>query len=135
MITLTEQTIMAKTALQITKEDMAVYRTAARQKEVQEQQARNLRLQQARQIAKQAADILKEKFGAKQVVLFGSLAQDMFHQRSDIDLAVEGIDSKQFWQAWNTLDTLGPEFEIDLVAMETVSPKLRQQIEQEGVNL
>jgi uncharacterized protein len=129
------ETFMAKTALHLTKEEMAVYRACARQRETQAQQNLQLRAQHAQQIAQKAADILKEEYGAKKVFLFGSLAQDRFHQRSDIDLAVEGIPSKQFWPAWNALDALGSEFEINLVAMETASPQLCQQIIQHGVKL
>lgn len=127
---------MAKTALQITDEDMTIYRATARKRAEQERQEQLQRTERARILAQQAAKLLKEKFGAKLVVLFGSLAQrDFIHQRSDIDLAVEGIKSQDFWQAWAALDTLGAEFEIDLVDVETISPKLRRAIEQEGVEL
>jgi predicted nucleotidyltransferase len=127
---------MTKTAIQITDEEMAVYRATARQREAQERQALLLRAQRGRTLAQQAAQLLKEQFGARQVILFGSLARgDFFHQRSDIDLAVDGIKPRDFWRAWSALDTLGSEFEIELVDIETASPKLRLKIEGEGTNL
>jgi predicted nucleotidyltransferase len=127
---------MSKTALQITAKEMAIYRATARQQKAQEQQTLRQRAERAWLLARQAAKLLKQRFGARQVVLFGSLARgDFFHRRSDIDLAVDGIESQHFWRAWSALDTLGHEFEIDLVDIETVLPRLRLEIEQEGVEL
>ena len=127
---------MVKTAAQVTDKEMAVYRATARQREDQERKAQAQRAQRAWTLAQQAAALLKERFDARRVVLFGSLARrDFFHQRSDVDLAVEGIKSQDFWRAWSVLDTLGCEFEIDLVDVETASSALRLQIEREGVEL
>ena len=127
---------MVKTAAQVTDKEMAVYRATARQREEQERQAQAQRARRAWTLAQQAAALLKERFHARRVVLFGSLARrDFFHRRSDVDLAVEGIKSQDFWRAWSALDTLGCEFEIDLVDVETASPSLRLEIEREGVEL
>ena len=123
---------MVKTAAQVTDKEMAVYRATARQREEQERQAQAQRAQRAWTLAQQAAALLKERFDARRVVLFGSLARrDFFHRRSDVDLAVEGIKSQDFWRAWSVLDTLGCEFEIDLVDVETASSALRLEIELE----
>jgi predicted nucleotidyltransferase len=122
---------MARTASQVTDEEMAVYRATARQRAEQARQEREQCAQRARIVAHQAAALLKEQFGAQKVVLYGSLArQDFFHQRSDIDLAVQGIRNQDFWRAWAALDILGSEFEIDLVDVEAASPALRLQIGQ-----
>ncbi len=127
---------MAKTAVQVTDEEMAVYRATARQREDHEHREQAQRVQHAWILAQRAAALLKDRFGARRVILFGSLARrDFFHRRSDIDLAVEGIKSQDFWRAWSALDMLGNEFEIDLVDVETASPSLRLEIEREGVEL
>ena len=127
---------MTKTAIQVTEQEMAVYRATARQRAEQKRQEQTRRAQQAWMLAQRAAALLKNQFGARRVLLFGSLARhDFFHQRSDIDLAVEGIKSRDFWRAWSTLDILGCEFEIDLVDVETASPSLRLEIERAGVEL
>jgi len=127
---------MAKTALDITEKEMAVYRATARQQAEQERHALQQRTQRARDIAHSAAALLKEQFGAKRVLLFGSLARDeAAHHRSDIDLAVEGIPAQDFWGAWAALDELGPEFEIDLIDLETSPLRLQLKIEQEGILL
>ena len=127
---------MAKTAIQVTAEDMVRYRAAARRRAEQERQMHLRRAEQARGVARDAARLLKEKFGARRVILFGSLARDdHFHRRSDIDLAVAGVSPQDFWRAWSALDSLGPEFEIDLIDIETTPAALCRQIEQEGVEI
>ncbi len=128
---------MPKTALHITDKDLALYRATAQRRAEEARREMAQRFEQAHNVARQAAALLKEKFGAGQVVLFGSVAGDLwFHHRSDIDLAAEGISPQDFWRAWAALDTLDPEFEIDLVALETVSDSLRHhRIAQEGVAL
>ena len=127
---------MAKTAIQVTAEDMALYRATARRQAEQEQQTQYQRAERARNVTYQAARLLKEEFGATRVILFGSLARnDHFHLRSDIDLAVEGVTPQDFWRAWAALDTIGDEFELDLVDIETALPALRQQVEREGIEL
>ncbi len=56
------------------------------------------RQHQALAVAQQCDRILRQKFGATNVILFGSLAgHSIWHQRSDIDLAVEGLS----WEAWS----------------------------------
>jgi predicted nucleotidyltransferase len=67
--------------------------------------------------------------GASRVWLFGSLAigrpQD---ERSDIDLAVEGLPPDRYYRLLSELDQL-VQCPVDLVEWETASPILRQQIE------
>jgi predicted nucleotidyltransferase len=128
--------VSPKTASQITDEEMAIYRATARHREEQERQEQERRAREAWEVAQRAAVLLKSRFDVQRVILFGSLARrDLFHQRSDIDLAVEGITSRDFWRAWSALDTLGREWEIDLVDVETASLSLRSTIEREGVEL
>lgn len=127
---------MTKTAVHITEDDMALYRATDRRRQVQEREQQTQRRARALTVARQSAQILKERFGVKRVILFGSLAQaDFFHPRSDIDLAVDGVQSRDFWRAWCSLDTLGSGFEIDLIDIATASDSLRLEIEQTGVEL
>ena len=127
---------MTKTALHLTDEDLTRYRATARRREARERQEMQHRLEQARTVARQAADRLKNEFEASRVILFGSLARgQFFHRCSDIDLAVEGIDDKLFWRAWSALDAITSEFEIELVSVEAASPRLRQELKREGNEL
>ena len=127
---------MAKTALDLTQEEIADYRAADRQRKIRSEQVQQQRLERARVVAHQAAALLKTQFGASRVVLFGSVARErLFHRDSDIDLAVEGIENRDFWRAWSALDRVAGKFEIDLVDIETASPRLLAILDQKGVEL
>lgn len=83
------------------------------------------RRQQAQEDAEACARLLKERFGAREVYLFGSLAgQSPWHSRSDIDLAVEGLAHREYIPALSALWQLLPE------GLEQTLTLLRQRIEQ-----
>ncbi len=120
----------------IAPEKMEVYKRSAREREADRERAALRRRESAWVIARQAASILKEEYGATRIVAFGSLAHGAwFNTRSDIDLMAEGIPPESFWRAWCALDRLGDQFEIDLVAGESVAGRLREEIERSGVEL
>jgi predicted nucleotidyltransferase len=89
-----------------------------------------LRRQQALQSAEACIALLKNRFGARRVILFGSLAgQGVWHSHSDIDLAVEGVDPADFFKAYAACADLLPRgLELDLVPLESASPELRARI-------
>lgn len=121
---------------EISAERMAIYRATAQQRQQKKAQALSLRHQRAWKVAYQASQILKEEFGARQVAAFGSmLVLSRFHERSDIDLAVWGLDEKVYYRAVARLLDLEPTISVDLVEVERASPTLRTVIEQEGVLL
>lgn len=116
--------------------DVTIYQRSARLREERRRHALAERRQRAQRVAQTAAKILKERFGASRVVLFGSVAHGQgFHAESDIDLAVEGIAMADFWRAWAALDAVDPSFEINLIAIDEAKPSLRAVIETEGVDL
>jgi len=122
--------------VEISPEKMAVYKRTARAREVAYQQAQQQRRERAWVLGRQAAHLLKAEFGAKRVVVFGSLAHgEWFSARSDIDLMVEGLAPQIFWRAWCALDQLARDFDIELVASEEATPQLREVIAREGVEL
>jgi predicted nucleotidyltransferase len=87
-------------------------------------------------VARAAAKVLREQFGATRVVAFGSLAhRDGFTLWSDIDLAAWGITPGAFYRAVAVVTGISPEFKVDLVAPEDCQPTLRHVIEREGVAL
>lgn len=92
-----------------------------------------LRRQQAQAAAEACIQVLKERFGAQQVYLFGSLAgQSPWHSGSDIDLAAEGLAPQQYIPALSALWELLPEgLELDLVTLETAPPELVARIKGE----
>ena len=123
-------------ATAIIPEAMARYRRSALAREMALQQESERRRQAAWSMARRAAHLLQEEFGATRVIAFGSLAHGAwFGVRSDIDLAAEGIPAEAFWRAWCALDRLDPTVDIDLVAIESAPERLRDEITQQGVAL
>ena len=122
--------------LPIPPEKMAVYRSTARQREQARRAAVEARRVCALALAQTASQLLKQQFGAQRVVLFGSiLTPAFFHERSDIDLAVWGLDERLFLRALGRLLDLDPNFEFDLVEFEVAPPRLQASIQKEGQEL
>ncbi len=84
----------------------------------------------------EAAAVLKTRFGARRVMLFGSLAHAAwFTPASDVDLAVEGLSGQDYWQAWRLIEEIVRDRPVDLLEMETVGESLRRAIERSGIEL
>ena len=113
--------------------DLECYRATAR-KRWQQTQQQALHLQEhAWQVARQAAAILREQFGVTEVIVFGSLARgDLLHAHSDVDLAVSGLDERQYYRAIGRIQSVDPVISVDLVRLEDASHALRTIIQQEG---
>jgi predicted nucleotidyltransferase len=123
-------------AIQVSPEALAAYRATAIRRWQDRQAARALRREQAWQVARHAAQLLRERFGASRVVAYGSLAHGLwFSETSDIDLAAWGLPPDDYFLAVATLQELSPEFEIDLVNAGQCQPALREAIAEEGVGL
>jgi predicted nucleotidyltransferase len=77
------------------------------------------------------ANLLRTRYAATDVVLFGSLATGTFTDRSDVDIAVRGLDSTGYFAALADLMALfaGP---VDLVRLEQAPPSLLDRIASEG---
>jgi predicted nucleotidyltransferase len=120
----------------ISTEEMETYRATAWQSWVEERNRLALRHERAWAIARKAADLLRREYGVHRVTLFGSLVRsELFHARSDIDLAVWGLDEKHYYRAVARLLALDPAFEIDLVMGEEIPASLLEGIEKEGTAL
>ena len=120
----------------VSTDKMETYRRTARQNWLQERRRLAQRHECAWAIARQAADLLRQEYGVDRVTLFGSLVRsELFHARSDIDLAVWGLDEKQYYRAVARLLALDPAFEIDLVMGEEIPASLLAGIEKEGTAL
>ena len=78
-----------------------------------------------------AAELLRNRYAAREVVLFGSLATGTFTELSDVDLAVRGIDAADYFAALGELMALfgGP---VDLVRLEQAPASLVDRIAAEG---
>lgn len=83
-----------------------------------------------------AASLLKSRFSARRVLLFGSLAhQAWFAPDSDVDLVVEGLRGPNYWDAWRAVEEIIGDREVDLIEIESASNSLRRAIERHGVEL
>ena len=80
----------------------------------------------ARELAEKCLQILREKYGVKNAFIFGSLRGDShFDERSDIDIAVEGLAPERYFEALTELYALLPAgFEVDLVPLERAQTSL-----------
>lgn len=73
---------------------------------------------------------------AQRLVLFGSRARGDHKERSDIDLAVYGLDFARTLQLRSDLEELPTLLSFDLVCIdENNSPALLANIERDGVTL
>ena len=123
---------MAKTALDLTVEQLRMYRPERELDEGSPSQRR----ERAWQVAHAAARLLREDFGATRVVVFGSLAhRAWFSAWSDIDLVAWGIPVDQFYKAVAVVTGLSSDFEVDLIDPDVCRPTMRESIEREGVEL
>jgi uncharacterized protein len=118
---------------EITPEKMEIYRRNARLREAAAKRANLARRARALRLAEMAARLLREKYGVRSVLLFGSVARgDVFDHRSDVDLAVSGLSEQDYYRALSNLMDLDPEIDVDLVMLETARPQLLRWIQAEG---
>ena len=83
-----------------------------------------------------AADEIKSRFKIRRIVLFGSLAHEgWFSQHSDVDLAVEGLQGGDYWQAWRIAEEAIKDRSVDLIEIESSGIALRQAIDRYGLEL
>ncbi|MBN2576774.1 MAG: nucleotidyltransferase domain-containing protein [Deltaproteobacteria bacterium] len=115
----------------VTAQDLA---RTLRARSAERRAAAEARAERLRAGLPRAAKLLAERYHARRVVLFGSLVDGTFSERSDVDLAVEGMPSAPYFDALADLMTLfgGP---VDLVRLEEAAPDLRAYIEAEGRTL
>ena len=129
---------MSPTALDLSKDILKTYHPseAIRLRKIKIGADLSKRRRFANLTAREAAKILWNEFGAKKVILFGSLAQrGRFTLWSDIDLAVQGIPPNRFFEAVGAVTGMSTQFKIDLTDMDTCLPSLRNNIETVGKSL
>jgi predicted nucleotidyltransferase len=124
------------TASELTPQQAAAYRTAARHRWQGEQQELKQCQARAWELVRCAADLLKTRFGASRVVVFGSLVREnCFTPWSDVDIAAWGIPPRDIFRAIGALLELDPTIAVNLAPAESCRPALLTAIAQEGVEL
>jgi len=117
-------------------EQMAMYRASAQQRWQDKRDRLYHRQQLGLAVARQASDLLKQRFHVQKVMLFGSMCSpDSVHERSDVDLAVWGLNPREYFRAVGQLQALHPNISVDLVEVESAAPRLLREIEASGVEL
>lgn len=120
----------------VTPEQMTQYRRTLKTRQVTAEAWLDTQFARAWEIARQLAAILYTEFGAKQVYLFGSLAdREQFHGRSDIDLAAWGIAEEAYLAAVAAVTRQQAQFLVDLVRLEEASERLKEEVALHGVEL
>ena len=86
-------------------------------------------LQRAWHTAHKIAAMLYEDFGATQVAVFGSLAQqNWFSEWSNIDIAFWGIPKDQYFRAIWQAEEISGLFKVDLLDFESCGPVYQERI-------
>ena len=87
--------------------------------------------------AQECAHLLYENYGVSKVYLFGSLNDpERFHDRSDIDLVVDGLPPRLYFKALAELwRLLPPGMQLDLIPFEDADSEIHERVVKEGVPL
>lgn len=90
---------------------------------------RNQRFMRAQNAVRKVVALLVDKYHVSKIVLIGSLAGgDRFGFHSDIDLCVEGLQDKLYFQAAGESLLLTDEFDVDIIPFENLSPDKRELV-------
>lgn len=84
-------------------------------------------MQKARQTLEEIKNILIKEFKVTKIILFGSLVKGNFHQESDIDLAVSGINKNDYFRAFARVNNISNR-PVDLKPLEDLEPYFLQKI-------
>jgi predicted nucleotidyltransferase len=131
--TLLGKIIVMKTAFHLTPAEIDKYRRASLKVRILPNKDVHARRLRAWRVARKAAKILRAEFGVKKIVAFGSLLHPkLFHSKSDIDLAVWDIPTKEYYRAISLLLDIDPTISVDLINIEDAKPALKKIISEEG---
>ena len=105
---------------------------------VEKREAKKARFirKEATKKAKKVAALLKKKYKATRVILFGSLiSNDYLHEKSDIDILVEGMNTKDILQAGFEACLIAAPFNVDIIPLEKADKSLLKNALSEGIEI
>ena len=111
------------------------YITGLKQRDKDAKLALSSRRELAMLNAKQASDILRTKFGATKVVVFGSVTRDDFSATSDVDIAAWGIPENATFKAMHAVACVSKQIEMNLVDMHYARDYMIAEIANTGVEI
>ncbi|MCS3749273.1 putative nucleotidyltransferase [Salinibacter ruber] len=116
---------------------LASYRDTMRRRGGQARREQERRRRRARKTARRVAEYLRHAYGAARVVLFRPMAGDEvpLGPRSDIDLAVRGLDKEDYFEAVARVQDEAVPFQVDLVRIEQCPESLHEVIRREGCDV
>jgi predicted nucleotidyltransferase len=114
----------------------AEYLPAIKKQWQAEQASWEQRRQRAWDAVRQITAMLRTTYGAKQIIVFGSLvATGPFDAHSDIDLAVSGISFDQFFRAYVDAMDVAQGFKLDLLDLADCPATMRESIIAKGSSI
>lgn len=117
-------------------EELDRYRQTLRRRDAAARARQEKERERAWHAAQQVASVLKEEFGAERVLLFGSVArEERLSPHSDLDLAVEGLTSLDYYRAVARVRSVPARRGVDLVRLESCRASLRQSIQETSIEL
>ena len=123
------------TALELSRQGWKRKYRPRRKRKTEIQQMENLRKEILRRLIP-VAQILKERFGAKKVIIFGALAHGAwFTPDSDIDIAVVDLSEADYWKAWRFVEEALDDYVVDFLDWESLSPEMQQDLLRYGQEL
>ncbi|MBI5199864.1 MAG: nucleotidyltransferase domain-containing protein [Nitrospirae bacterium] len=85
-------------------------------------------------LSQKAAEILKKEYHVKRVFLIGSLVKGIVHEKSDIDIVVEGLAPELYIKALTRIyDVLPPGVELNLIPFEDAFDSLKKKTVEKGM--
>jgi uncharacterized protein len=121
---------MSKTALELTLYERKTYCPARNLDRLQDA----ARWTEAWQIVQKIAVLLRDRYNAKQIIVFGSLTdKERFTRYSDIDLAISGLTSQSFYQALDAIEFFAYGFKVDLVNLDRCRHAIAERINRDGL--
>ena len=95
-----------------------------------------MRWKKAWRLIPELARLLREKFGATQILIFGSaVSGDYFSAESDIDIAAWGIPIAQYLSAVLAVNEFHDDFKVDLLDPTLCRLTLQERIEEDGIEV
>ncbi len=121
---------MSKTALELTLPERKAYCPARNLDSLQDE----ARWSEAWQVVQKISVLLRDRYMAKQIIVFGSLTnKERFTRHSDIDLAISGLTFKQFYQAVDDIELIARDFKVDLVNLDRCRQAVAERVNREGL--
>ena len=109
------------------------YHSIWEERKAEEKRKRDLAIRKAKAVAK----VLKKKYHAREVILFGSLIwrPEFWWRGTDIDLMVKGINDHRYFEILSDISSIAHPFHVDLIPYERAWPLIKKKARKEGVGL